>query len=54
VKLKLLDSLLSHLIKFWAIKRRVSGQEVILNAHTGCLMLHVHEDDLVRDDAELL
>jgi hypothetical protein len=54
VKLKLLDGLLSHLIKLGSIKRRVGGQEVILNAHAGCLMLHVHKDDLIRDDAELL
>lgn len=54
MKLKLLDGLLSHLIKLGSIKRRVGGQEVILNAHAGCLMLHVHEDDLIRDDAELL
>jgi hypothetical protein len=54
VKLKLFDCLLSHFIKLGSIKWRVGGQEVILNAHAGCLMLHVHENDLVRDDAELL
>lgn len=54
MKLKLFDGLLSHFIKLGSIKRRVGCQEVILNAHAGCLMLHVHENDLVRDNAELL
>lgn len=54
MKLKLFDGLLSHFIKLGSIKRRVGCQEVILNAHAGCLMLHVHENDLVRDNSELL
>jgi hypothetical protein len=54
VKLKLFDGLLSHLIKLGSIERRVGSQEVILNAHAGCLMLHAHKDDLVRHYAKML